>query len=100
MSNTEKNTMLFIQLISMFHAAAMQQLGKIKNPINDTVERDLTQAQLSIDIIDMLGEKSKGNLSADEERFLKTVLQELKLNYVDEIGKEQPPSTTSKETTL
>ena len=99
MSNNEKNTMLFIQLVSMFHAAAMQQMGKIKNPMSDTLERDLTQAQLSIDILDMLNEKSKGNLTADEDKFVKTVIQELKLNYVDEIGKEQQSSPTPKETT-
>jgi len=85
----EKNTSLLFSLIMTFQAAAMQQMGKLKNPITDKIERDLQQAQLSIDILDMLEEKTKGNLSEDESRFLKGVLQELKLNYVDESTKEQ-----------
>jgi hypothetical protein len=92
----EKNTSLLFSLIMTFQAAAMQQMGKLKNPISDKIERDLQQAQLSIDIIDMLEEKTKGNLSDDESRFLKGVLQELKLNYVDESTKEQQSADKEK----
>ena len=88
MDTVEKNEMMFVQLVSMFQAAALQQMGKIKNPVSDKVERNMEQAQLSIDLIDMLKEKTKGNRSADEERFLSGVLQDLKLNYVDELAKE------------
>jgi hypothetical protein len=90
MASTEKNTSLFFSLVMTFQAAAMQQMGKLKNPISDKIERDLQQAQLSIDILDMLEEKTRGNLSDDETKLLKGILQELKLNYVDEISKEQP----------
>lgn len=89
MSN-EKNTSLFFSLVMTFQAAAMQQMGKLKNPISDKIERDLQQAQLSIDILDMLEEKTHGNLSEDETKLLKGIMQELKLNYVDEMSKEQP----------
>lgn len=92
----EKNTSLLFSLIMTFQAAAMQQMGKLKNPITDKIERDLQQAQLSIDILDMLAEKTKGNLSEDESRLLKGVLQELKLNYVDESTKEQPTAEKEK----
>jgi uncharacterized protein YjaG (DUF416 family) len=93
--SVDKNASLFFSLIMTFQAAAMQQMGKIKNPISDKIERDLQQAQLSIDIIGMLEEKTQGNLSEDETKFLKGVLQELKLNYVDEMTKE-PQSTEKK----
>ena len=86
---TEKNSSLFFSLIMTFQAAAMQQMGKLKNPVSDKIERDLQQAQLSIDILDMLEERTRGNLSEDETRFMKGILQELKLNYVDEKTKEQ-----------
>ncbi len=88
MDTVEKNEMMFVQLVSMFQAAALQQMGKMKNPATDKVERNMEQAQLSIDLIDMLKEKTKGNRSPDEERFLSGVLQDLKLNYVDELAKE------------
>ena len=67
MANDEKNQLMFIQLVSMFQAAALQQMGKLKNPATDKVEKDMEQAQLSIDLIDMLKAKTKGNLSAEEE---------------------------------
>jgi hypothetical protein len=88
MSN-EKNSSMFFSLIFTFQAAAMQQMGKLKNTISDKIERDLQQAQLSIDMLDMLEEKTRGNLSEEETKFLKGVLQELKLNYVDEMAKDQ-----------
>jgi uncharacterized protein YjaG (DUF416 family) len=90
--NPEKNTPLFLSLVMTFHAAAMQQLGKVKHPLTDKIERDLEQAQMSIDILDMLQEKTRGNLSDEEAKLLSNVLQELKLNYVDEASKKQPES--------
>jgi len=90
MTSADKNASLLFSLIMTFQAAAMQQMGKMKSPISDKIERDLQQAQLSIDILDMLEEKTRGNLSEDETKLLKGILQELKLNYVDEMSKEQP----------
>jgi hypothetical protein len=75
----------------MFHTAAMQQLGKLKNPLTETIERDLQAAQNSIDLLDMLRVKTKGNLGQEESRLLTQVLQELRLNYVDEARKAPPP---------
>ncbi|MGD0337605.1 MAG: DUF1844 domain-containing protein [Bacteroidota bacterium] len=83
---------LFTQLVLIFHTAAMQHMGKLKNPLTDKIERSLIQAQSAIDMLDMLKERMKGNLSNEEERFLSTVLQELKLNYIDEMNKPEPPS--------
>ena len=91
MTDQEKYQMLFVQLISSLHAGALQEMGKVKNPATDKVERNLEQAEFTIDMLDMLKEKTKGNLSSDEEKFFGTVLSELKLNYVDEKAKEQKP---------
>lgn len=90
MDAREKNQLLFAQLVLMFHGLAMSQMGKIKNPMTDKVERDLAGAQGTIDILDMMKEKTKGNLNQEEEHFLTNMLQELKLNYVDEAGKPNP----------
>jgi hypothetical protein len=91
MASAEKNSSLFFSLVMTFQAAAMQQMGKLKNPISDKIERDLQQAQLSIDILDMLEVKTQGNLSEEEIKWLKGLLQELKFNYVDEMSKEPTP---------
>jgi hypothetical protein len=90
MNASEKNELLLAQLIFMFQTAALQQMGKIKNPMTDKIERDLQQAQISIDILDMLHAKMKGNLSPAEEKMFSGVLQELRLNYVDEAAKPAP----------
>ncbi len=91
MEHTEKQRFLFMQLVFSLHSATMQQLGKVKNPLSDTIERDLQGAQGSIDMLEMIRDKTKGNLSSDEEKFLTQILHELRLNYVDEAAKPEPP---------
>ncbi|HUI10482.1 MAG TPA: DUF1844 domain-containing protein [Bacteroidota bacterium] len=90
MEPTEKQSVLFARLVLMLHAAAMQYLGKVKNPLTDAVERDLGAAQGMIDTLAMLEARTKGNLTAEEGRMLAQVLQELRLNYVDEAAKPDP----------
>ena len=84
MDSAKKYQLLFTQLIVMFHAATMQQLGKVKHPVTDKVEKNLDAAENTIDILDMLQAKTKGNLAADEEMLLTQILQELKLVFVQE----------------
>jgi hypothetical protein len=80
---------LFLGLIHSFQAAAMQQLGKIPNPYTQKVERDLPQAKLSIDVLEMLQARTSGNLVGEEARFLQHVLTELRLNYVAEVEEDK-----------
>ncbi|MBI5476113.1 MAG: DUF1844 domain-containing protein [Ignavibacteriales bacterium] len=99
MEQFSKDELLLTQLILMFQTAALQHMGKLKNPIADKIEQDLPQAQISIDLLDMLHNKMKNNLSTDEERMFTSVLKELKLNYIDELNKAQkasPEVTTEK----
>ncbi|HEY6572771.1 MAG TPA: DUF1844 domain-containing protein [Candidatus Eisenbacteria bacterium] len=80
---------LFLGLVHSFQAAAMQQMGKTVNPFTQEIERDLSQAQLSIDMLRMLEGRTKGNLTHEESRFLAHVLRELQLNYVMELDEEK-----------
>ena len=77
----------FYQLVLMFQTAALQQMGKLINPLTGKVEIDLEQAKFSIDMLGMLEKKSKGNLSEEEKSFLESVLSGLRLNYVQEVNK-------------
>jgi hypothetical protein len=88
MEPKDRNSQLFLQLVFMYHAACMEQLGKVKSTITGKIERDLVAAQGTIDLLDMLKEKTKGNLANEEERFLGELVRELKLNYVDEKAKD------------
>ncbi|MGH7456520.1 MAG: DUF1844 domain-containing protein [bacterium] len=89
LTTEQKQQALFMQLVLMFHQAAWQQLGKIPNAMTNKVERDLGQARMSIDLLDMLKARTQGNLSEDESRVLEQVLRELKLNFVDELDKDK-----------
>lgn len=92
MERQELYSALFGQLVAMLHFAAMQQMGKVKNPVTDTIDRNLEGARHTIDTLDMLQERTRGNLTPEEAHFLKHTLQELKLNYVDEVAKGETPS--------
>jgi len=80
---------LFMQLVIQNQQIALMSLGKMKNPLTDKTEINLDYAKVSIDTLDMLSKKTKGNLSEYEEKFLIEVIKELKLAYVEELGKEQ-----------
>ena len=90
---------LFMQLVLMFQQAAWSHLGKVPNPMTQKIERDLEQARMSIDMIDMLKTRTQRNISDEETRMLDHVLRELRLNYVDELDKEQKEKAALQEKT-
>jgi hypothetical protein len=73
----------FISLVSSISIAAWQGLGKIPSPITNKVEMSLESAKISIDMLEMMKVKTKGNLSAEEEKILENVITDLQLNYID-----------------
>ena len=84
----EKNDQLYLQLLYLMHHTAMQELGKISNPVTGELERNLEKAQQAIDMLEMLKEKTKANLSEELDTTQEMMLSELRLNYVDEANKE------------
>lgn len=88
---------LFMQLVMQNQQLAMMSMGKLKNPVTDKIERNLEFAKMSIDTLDMLAAKTKGNLSEYEEKFLTEVIKELKLNYVEEVSKDQKANESKAE---
>ncbi|MBN1347899.1 DUF1844 domain-containing protein [candidate division KSB1 bacterium] len=91
----QMHSALFLNLVISLQAAAYQQMGKMKNPATDKVEKDMDQAQMSIDMIAMLKAKTQGNLSKEEGEFISQVLRELQMNYVAESNKEQSAQSKS-----
>ncbi len=88
---------LFDQLISSLVHSAWVSLGKIKNPINNDLERNLEQASIQIDMLDMLLKRMSGNLSENEEQYLSHIIRELKLNYVEESNKKPEDAKDNKD---
>jgi len=79
----------FMFLILNFQTTAMIGMGKIKNPMIDKIARNMDEAKFAIDMLGMLSNKTKGNLTAEEDNLLQKVLTELRLNYVDEAKKDE-----------
>ncbi len=77
--------------ISTLGMQALAALGAIPDPATGKEKKELTTADLGhakylIDIIQMLSEKTKGNLSKEEAAMLEGLLYELRLKFVEKNG--------------
>jgi hypothetical protein len=77
---------IFLSSLSM---QAMIALGKIENPLSAKIERNLDQARFLVDTLDIIKEKTKGNLDVEEERLLNDSLFNLRMMYVEERNKDE-----------
>ena len=89
-----KNMHLFMGLCTSLVTQAWMQLGKIKNPMTDKIEMDLQAASLTIDMLSMLKEKTKGNITDEEGKILEQSINELRMNYIS--SKDSTSNTTDK----
>ena len=97
MSDDKQTGDMFQGLVISLAAATMQHLGKTLNPVTHKIDKNLPAAQSTIDMLDMLAAKTKGNLSDSEDKLLKGVLGELKLNYVETLNeKPEEPAAEKK----
>lgn len=78
----------FSTFVLSFATQAQISMGIIPNPMTETIEKDLRHAKQTIDIIGMLEEKTRSNLSPEESGLLKQVLFQLRMQFV-EINKSQ-----------
>ena len=69
--------------MSLASSAAMA-LGLAPDPQTGKTEKDKNMAKFNIDLLVMLKDKTKGNLNADEQKFLETVITDLQLKFVKE----------------
>ena len=64
-------------------SSALLHLGEIENPNDGVSQKDLPLAKHTIDILAMLEEKTKGNLTTAEEKLIESLLYDLRLRYVE-----------------
>jgi hypothetical protein len=76
----------FTSFIFSLSTSALIQLGEIEDPFTKTSVKNLPLAKQTIDLIGMLKEKTKGNLTPDEERLIEYVLYDLRMKYVKAQG--------------
>ncbi len=72
----------FHTFILSLGSSALLHLGELDPPDGGKPEPDLALAKQTIDIIAMLGEKTKGNLTPPEEKLIDSLLYDLRLRYV------------------
>jgi hypothetical protein len=72
--------------ILSLNSSALLHLGIINDPTTDKKVKNLPLAKQTIDILGMLEEKTRGNLTQDEENMLKNILYDLRIIYVKEKG--------------
>jgi len=77
-----KNLITFSTFILSLNTAALVHLGELPDPVTNKKQVNLTLAKHTIDTLEMLKEKTKGNLTFEEEKLLQSILYELKLKYV------------------
>ena len=77
-----------LHLVETFGTQALIYLGKVMNPITQKYEKNLELAKYQVGILEILQEKTKGNLDANEESILETTLHTARMAYVD-VSKEE-----------
>jgi len=74
----------FMTFIMSMNASALMNLGAIPDPVSGKSVKNVTMAKQTIDILGIIQEKTRGNLTDEEVKLLENVLHDLHLMYVKE----------------
>ena len=72
----------FETLVSYLSTTAMFQLGLIPGPSGEPIPADMPNAKRTVDLLEVLQEKTQGNLMPSESRLLEEALYELRMSFV------------------
>ena len=72
----------FSSVVFPFYSQALIKLGLMEDPIKGSGDLDIGYAKRLIDILDLLKERTKGNLDSKESDFLESCLIQLKMHYM------------------
>jgi hypothetical protein len=72
----------FASLVLSLNASALAHLGEIPVPGTEEKKKDLDLAKHAIETLTVLKDKTKGNLTKDEEALMDAVLYELRMKFV------------------
>ena len=89
----------FSAFIAELGMTAVTYLGGYQNPETKEVLVDLEMAKRTIDTIDLLKEKTKGNLTAPESNLLDNTLHNLRMTYIRLANNPPPPPQADSEST-
>ena len=83
-------TQRFIEFVMMHAQNAALFLGQIPNPKTGEAEINLDLARMFIDQLEMIQEKTRGNLTNEETTVLRNALSNLQMAFVEASGATQP----------
>jgi hypothetical protein len=89
-SGTEKDQSFqidFSTFVFSLTSSAFYNLGDMPDPITGKTETNLPAVQQTIDMLSMLKEKTKGNLTPEETKLMEQMIYELQIKYVEKTGK-------------
>lgn len=72
----------FSSIVFPFYTQALIKLGLMPDPTTSGQSENLELAKRLIDILDLLKERTAGNLKPEEEKFLESCLTQLKMEYM------------------
>jgi len=72
----------FLMLVVGLATQVSMNLGEVPNPVTGETARDLEHAKYTIDLLGILKEKTKGNLTEEEHRALEMTLYDLRMKFV------------------
>jgi hypothetical protein len=89
---TKKGPIDFYTFVFSLGSSAIVHLGDAPHPETGApAPPDLLLAKQTIDILAMLRDKTKGNLTPEEEKFLEALLMDLRMRFVERSGKASSP---------
>jgi len=74
----------FSSFVLSLSTSVLVHLGEVPDPVTQKPDRHLPLAKQTIDLLGMLKEKTRGNLTADEEKLLDHLLADLRWRYIRE----------------
>ncbi|HEY3320976.1 MAG TPA: DUF1844 domain-containing protein [Planctomycetota bacterium] len=74
---------IFLNFLAGLAQQALMQMGEMENPFTQQTEVDLQGARYTIELLNVIMAKTKGNLSEDEERGLSGTIHDLRLRFVE-----------------
>ncbi|MFW5926186.1 MAG: DUF1844 domain-containing protein [Myxococcota bacterium] len=78
----------FNTFILSLSTSALMNMGEVPEPASGEVDKNLPLARQTVDLLAMLEEKTKGNLTGEEERLLTQVLYDLRMRYLAALEKD------------
>ena len=85
-SSSKLPIITFSTFVVSLNAAVLSNLGIIDEPGTGKRTKNLLLAKQTIDVLAMLEEKTRGNLTQDEATMLNSVLYDLRIIYIRELG--------------